>query len=208
VPAWPIEAPRDPQAMEVLMKAFRDSKCEMKPVLRALFMSDFFKNARYQHLKSPAEVVVGTLRIVGGYELPKPGYGELSMQPAYMGQDLLNPPSVEGWHTGKEWINSGSLMSRINFVASQIGNPDLPGVQAIINRLKAQNTKTPEQLVDNCLDLLGPVEVGPDTKKELTDQAKQWGEIRWENAADRQNAAQRAAEMLQLIAATREFQFG
>jgi len=63
-------------------------------------------------------------------------------------------------------------------------------------------------LVDNCLDLLGPVEVGPDTKKELTDQAKQWGEIRWENAADRQNAAQRAAEMLQLIAATREFQFG
>ncbi len=208
VPAWPIEAPRDPQAMEVLMKAFRDSKCEMKPVLRALFMSDFFKNARYQHLKSPAEVVVGTLRIVGGYELPKPGYGELSMQPAYMGQDLLNPPSVEGWHTGKEWINSGSLMSRINFVASQIGNPDLPGVQAIISRLKAQGTKTPEQLVDNCLDLLGPVEVGPDTKKELTDQAKQWGEIRWENAADRQNAAQRAAEMLQLIAATREFQFG
>ena len=112
----------------------------MTPVLRALFNSDFFKNARYQHLKSPAEVVVGTLRLVGGYELPKPGYGELSMQPSYMGQDLLNPPSVEGWHTGKEWINSGSLMSRINFVAEQVGNPDLPGVQAIINRLKAQGT--------------------------------------------------------------------
>ena len=31
------------------------------------------------------------------------------MNTAYMGQDLLNPPSVEGWHTGKEWINSGSL---------------------------------------------------------------------------------------------------
>ena len=130
------------------MKAFQESKCEMTPVLRALFKSDFFKNARYQHLKSPAEVVVGTLRLVGGYELPKPGYGELSMQPSYMGQDLLNPPSVEGWHTGKEWINSGSLMSRINFVAAQIGNPDLPGVQAIIDRLKAQGTKTPDQLVD------------------------------------------------------------
>ena len=54
------------------------------------------------------------------------------MQPSYMGQDLLNPPSVEGWHTGKEWINSGSLMSRINFVAEQVGNTDLPGVQAIV----------------------------------------------------------------------------
>ena len=163
--------------------AFRGSKFEMKPVLRVLFNSDFFKNARYQHLKSPAEVVVGTLRLVGGYELPKPGYGELSMQPSYMGQDLLNPPSVEGWHTGPEWINSGSLMSRINFVAEQVGNPSLPGVHAIIDRLKAQGTLTPEQLVDNCLDLLGPVEVGADTKKELTDQAKQWGQISWDSDA-------------------------
>ncbi len=176
----------------------------MKPVLHALFTSDFFKNARFQHLKSPAEVVVGTLRLVGGYELPRPGYGELSMQPSYMGQDLLNPPSVEGWHTGKEWINSGSLMSRINFIAAQLGNPDLPGVKAIINRLKAQGTKTPEQLVDHCLDLLGPVQVDAVTKKELTDQAKQRGEIRWEDPT----APQRAAEMLQLIAATREYQFG
>jgi len=189
------------------MKAFKESKCEMTPVLRALFKSDFFKKARYQHLKSPAEVVAGTLRLVGGYELPKPGYGELSMQPAYMGQDLLNPPSVEGWHTGKEWINSGSLMSRINFVAAQIGNPDLPGVQAIINRLKAQGTKTPEQLVTNCLDLLGPLEVSADTKKELTDAAKQWGGISWDGAGA-QNATRRAAEMMQLIAATREYQFG
>jgi hypothetical protein len=204
VPAWSIEEPRDPKAIAMLMKVFQDSKCEMKPVLKALFTSDFFKKARFQHLKSPAEVVVGTLRLVGGYELPKPGYGELSMQPSYMGQDLLNPPSVEGWHTGKEWINSGSLMSRINFVAAQLGNPDLPGVKAIIERLKQQGTKTPEQLVDNCLDLLGPVEVGANTKKELTDQAKTWGEIRWEDAS----APQKAAEMLQLIAATREFQFG
>src|SRR6185312_3867604 len=173
VPAWQIEEPRDPATVDMLCKTFLDNKCEMKPVLRALFTSDAFKNARFKHLKSPAEVVVGTLRLVGSYELPKPGYGELSMQPSYMGQDLLNPPSVEGWHTGTEWINSGSLMSRINFVAAQIGNPDLPGVQAIINRLKAQGTKTPDQLVANCLDLLCPVEVGAATKKELTDAAKQ-----------------------------------
>ena len=100
----------------------------MRSVLRVLFNSDFFKNARFQHMKSPAEVVVGTLRLVGNYEIPRPGYGELSMQPSYMGQDLLNPPSVEGWHTGKEWINSGSLMARINFVAELIGDPSLPGV--------------------------------------------------------------------------------
>ena len=109
VPAWPIEAPRDQKAVDTLVGAFRDSKFDMRTMLRVLFNSDFFKEARFQHVKSPAEVVVSTLRFVGGHELPKPGYGELSMNTAYMGQDLLNPPSVEGWHTGKEWINSGSL---------------------------------------------------------------------------------------------------
>jgi hypothetical protein len=151
--------------------------------------------------------VVGTLRLVGGYELPKPGYGELSMQPSYMGQDLLNPPSVEGWHTGREWINSGSLMARINFVAEQVGNQALPGVRSIIQRLKAMGALGPDQLVDRCLDLLGPVEINADTRRELTDQAKLWGNLSWDNDAAAQIAAQRATEMMQLIVATREYQF-
>jgi hypothetical protein len=129
------------------------------------------------------------------------------MQPSYMGQDLLNPPSVEGWHTGSEWINSGALMSRINFVAEQVGNTEMPGVKSILGRLKSQGTLQPEQLVDSCLDLLGPVEVGPDTKKELTDQAKQWGQIRWDTPTHEQAAAKHTAELLQLIVATREYQF-
>jgi len=207
VPAWPHEPPRDPEAVAAMSAVFRRTKGDIKSVLRTMFMSDFFKNARYKHLKSPAEVVVGTLRLMGGFEIPKPGYGELSMQPSYMGQDLLNPPSVEGWHTGSEWINSGALMSRINFVAEQVGNTSLPGVQSILGRLKSHGTLAPEQLVDSCLDLLGPVEVGPDTKKELTDQAKQWGQIRWDTPAHEKAATQHTAELLQLIVATREYQF-
>jgi hypothetical protein len=207
VPAWNIEPPRDPEAVAALMKVFRESNFEITPVLRTLFTSDFFKKARYQHLKSPAEVVAGTLRLVGGYEVPIPGYGELGMQPSYMGQDLLNPPSVEGWHTGKEWINSGSLMARINFVASQVGNPDLPGVRAIIERLKGKGKLGPVELVDNCLDLLGPVEVGNDTRKELLDQAAKWGVLGWDSDADTTNSVQHIGEMLQLIVATREYQF-
>jgi hypothetical protein len=205
VPAWSIEAPRDPQALDTIARAFRDSNYDVRSTLRVIFNSDFFKNARYQHMKSPAEVVVGTLRLVGNHELPRPGYGELSMQPSYMGQDLLNPPSVEGWHTGKEWINSGSLMARINFVAELVGDPSLPGVRAIINRLKAQEPLSPEQLVDGCLDILGPVEVSAETRQELVESAKEWGQIRWDT--DAATADQRVGQMLQLIAATREYQF-
>src|SRR6266478_3181826 len=208
VPAWPIESPRDQKAIDTLVGAFRDSKFDMRSILRVLFNSDFFKNARFQHMKSPAEVVVSTLRLVGGHELPAPGIGDLSMQPTYMGQDMLNPPSVEGWHTGKEWINSGSLIARVNFVAEKVGDTSLPGVQAIISRLKQHGSLSPEQLVDGCLDQIGPVEVGADTKQELLSQAKEWGQITWDSDSNTKMANQHAAEMLQLIAATREYQFG
>src|SRR5712692_7546174 len=203
VPAWPIEAPRDQQAIDTLVETFRDAKFDMTATLRVLFNSDFFKNARFQHMKSPAEVVVSTLRLVGGHELPRPGYGELAMHTAYMGQDLLNPPSVEGWHTGKEWINSGSLMARVNFCAEKIGNTEAPGVRGIIARLKTRGQLTPEQLVDDCLDLLGPVEVNPDTKTQLLSQANEWGQISWNNGSSHASD-QHVGQMLQLIVATRE----
>ena len=135
-----------------------------------------------------------------------PGYGELSMNTAYMGQDLLNPPSVEGWHTGKEWINSGSLMARINFMAEKIGNTSAPGVRSIVNRLKTRGSLSPEQLVDGCLDLLGPVVVEGDTKQQLLSQANEWGQISWSTGGS-DVADQHVAQMLQLIVATREYQF-
>jgi hypothetical protein len=204
VPAWQIEPPQDPEAIDALATSFRESGCEMKAMLRTLFTSDFFKNARYNKIKSPAELVVSTLRTVGGEELPRPGYGrEISMQPTYMGQDLLNPPSVEGWHTGAEWINSGSLMSRINFAADMFGDAKRPGVQDIIRRLKAQGPLTPEQLVDGCLDLMGPLQVGSETHQELLEQARSGGALNW----DDDNAEQRVTEILQLIVAMREYQF-
>ena len=123
-----------------------------------------------------------------------------------MGQDLLNPPSVEGWHTGQEWINSGSLMARINFMAEKVGDTSLPGVSDIITRLKAKGSLSPEQLVDNCLDLLGPVAVNPDTKAQLLSQANEWGQISWSNRGSHA-ADQHVGQMLQLIVATREYQF-
>lgn len=204
VPAWQITQPRDPEAIDALATSFTESGYEMRAVLRTLLTSDFFKEARFAKIKSPTELVASTLRMVGNVDLPRPGFArELAMQPTYMGQDLLNPPSVEGWHTGEEWINSGSLMSRVNFVAEMVGNADLPGVQDIISRLKAQGTLTPEAFVDACLDLLGPLEMGETSRQELVEQAREGGVLSWD-AAD---AEQRVAEMLQLIVAMREYQF-
>ena len=53
VPAWSITPPRDPAAIDLLAETFVNSGFDLKPVLRALFLSDFFKEARFARVKSP-----------------------------------------------------------------------------------------------------------------------------------------------------------
>ena len=207
VPAWSVTPPRDPEAIETLAKAFTESGYDIRSVLRVLFKSDFFKEARFARLKSPAEVVIGTLRLVGGAEFPAPGIGDMSKQAGYMGQDLLNPPSVEGWHTGQEWINSGSLMRRINFTAELLGDVSRPGVQAIVNKLRAQGDITSEVFVDTCLDLMGPLEVSQETRQELASHASAGGALSWGTEHEVRTAIERISEMLQLIVSLRDYQY-
>jgi hypothetical protein len=124
-----------------------------------------------------------------------------------MGQDLLNPPSVEGWHTGTEWINSGSLMRRVNFTADLVGDVRRPGVQAIIHRLRAKGDLSPEGFVDACLDLMGPLEVAPQIRRELVEHASAGGNLRWATSQDVQSSTDKISEMLQLIVSLRDYQY-
>ena len=178
VPAWQTIPPRDPAAVDLLVDALTESDFDMRSVLRVLLNSDFFKRARFARLKSPAEVVVGTLRLVGGYEFPAPGIGNLSRQMSYMGQELLNPPSVEGWHTGLEWINSGSLMRRTNFFADMVGDTSHPGSRSIVDRLRRLGDLAPDAFVDAILDLVGPLETDEQTRHELVNHANDEGTLK------------------------------
>ena len=204
VPAWKDTPPRDMEAIRTLEKAFVESNYEIRPVLRTLFNSDFFKNARFAKIKSPAEVVIGTMRLVKDHIEVKPGLFPIMQEAIYMGQDLLNPPTVEGWHTGREWIDSGSLVERINFVADQLGNRELPGVKLIVDRMSAgSGAMSAEEFVDGCLDLIGPVGVNEKTRAALIEHAKSGGEIQ----RGGEGFGERVTEMLQLIVATAEYQY-
>src|SRR5438270_11070036 len=123
-----------------------------------------------------------------------------------MSEHSPSPHAGEVWDTGKECINSRSLMARINFIAEKFGDSSAPGVRAIIDRLKARGSLSPEQLVEGCLDLIGPLEVSADTKQQLLSQANEWGQISWSNGG-LEVADQHVGQMLQLIVATREYQF-
>ena len=203
VPSWNITPPNDPAAIDALIATYNETDGDIRAILRTLFNSDFFKNARYSRVKSPAELVIGTAKMAGNYQGPRPGFNQLAFECAYQGQELLNPPSVESWHTGAEWIDGGALVRRVNFAAGLLGDTSLPGVQSIVSNLRERGTMTPAQLVEACLELSGPVEVGEATYSELLEQARQGGDLAW----DSDDADKRVGVMLALIAASRDFQF-
>ena len=203
VPSWNITPPNDPAAIDALIDTYNRTDGNIREMLRTLFNSDFFKSARFSRVKSPAELVIGTARLAGNYQGPRPGFNQLAFECAYQGQELLNPPSVESWHTGAEWIDGGALVRRVNFAAGLMGDTSLPGVQAIVSNLRERGSMTPAQLVEACLELSGPVEVGEATYSELLEQARQGGDLSW----DSDDAERRVGLTLALIAASRDFQF-
>ena len=205
VPAWQVTPPRDPVAVEIIANALAESDFDITHTLRVIFNSDFFKEARFTKVKNPTEVVIGALRMVGGVEHAGPDVLEYSNHITYMGQELLNPPSVEGWHSGVEWINSGTLMKRANFVADMVGQADRPGVKAIIERVRAGES-SPKSTVDTCLELLGPMVVADETRAELIGHTEAGGDFAWDDANEA-DSARRVSELLQLIVSTREYQF-
>jgi uncharacterized protein (DUF1800 family) len=208
VPAWSIEEPRDPEAIATLSKAFLDSDADIRSVMRVLFNSDFFKAARFQRVKCPIELVAGVIKLAGTHRDVEPGLVAFDGATRVMGQTLMDPPTVEGWHTGKEWIDGGTLTERVNFAVSQVSDTKKPGPQAIIRRLADFGRPLgPEELVDSVLDYVGPLEVQPETRQALVELAAKDGDVRFGSDDERQKSEERIGRLLRLTVASREYQF-
>jgi uncharacterized protein (DUF1800 family) len=210
VPQWPYTPPRDPDAIQTLVDAYFEHGYEIKPMLRALFDSDFFRSrdVRFVRVKSPAELVAGVLRLTGEFDRPRKEILDRALQMTYMGQFLINPPSVEGWHQGAEWIDTGTLVERLNFATSQLGDSRLPGVRSMIRQAadSGEGVLSPARLVDACLDVMGIVEVSEDTREVLESFASKGGDLVTGHDGLTDEATARIAQMFQMVAATHEFQ--
>ncbi len=207
VPAWQTVPPRDPLAIQTLVDAFFEHQYDIRSVLRILFNADFFKSARFAKVKSPTELVVGTVRMAGGHQLPEVEDIDLALQTDYMGQALVDPPSVEGWHTGVEWISTGALVDRVNFASRQLDDANKPGVRAIIERVRGEGDySTPDGLVDSCLEIMGPITLSDETRREVVGHARGLGDVDFSTEEKARASGERVKEVLQLIVSTREYQ--
>jgi uncharacterized protein (DUF1800 family) len=105
----------DPAAVARIAEHFRSTNYNLKIALRELLLEPAFWAPvnRGTLVKSPVEVVVGTLRALD----VRPDAGlPFALATAGMSQVLFAPPNVKGWPGGETWINSSTLLARKQFL--------------------------------------------------------------------------------------------
>ena len=81
-------------------------------------------------------------------------------------------------------------------------------MRSLVNRLMGLGDKiSPEQFVNGCLDLTGPLVMTEDTMGLLISHASKEGDLTHGTEAEQADFTRRSGEMFQMIAATAEFQF-
>jgi uncharacterized protein (DUF1800 family) len=122
-----------------LARRFRESEYDVKTLLAALFTSPEFYDAGVvgQQIKSPVELVVGTLRLLSiQMQAPELMLGSLGL----MGQVPGMPPNVKGWPGGRRWINASTLLNRFTFVDLVLGGAPAAEMKMARRMMKMRTT--------------------------------------------------------------------
>jgi uncharacterized protein (DUF1800 family) len=106
--------PSEPE-VEALAAVYLAADRHVGRTLRTLLQSRLFfsPRARACKVKSPADFVIGTVRLLGGRAAPR----ALATTMQALGESWLEPPSVEGWHGERAWLSPAAWLLRSNFVA-------------------------------------------------------------------------------------------
>jgi uncharacterized protein (DUF1800 family) len=110
-----------------LADEFRAHQYSVHHLLDVILRSRHFyeRSVCRKRIKSPVEWSAGLIQVL---EVPRSDVSLLALAAACerQGQDLYYPPNVKGWDGGKTWLNSGTLLARMNWATDVVfGNPDL-----------------------------------------------------------------------------------
>ncbi len=108
----------DPELRTALAATLRRGDYDLAATLRVLLRSAAFHDPRHYRarIKSPVEFAVGIVRSLG----VRAAADELSSATSQMGQRLFEPPSVEGWKGHRAWLNSATMLVRMNAATTAV----------------------------------------------------------------------------------------
>lgn len=91
---------------------------DLRACMRRLFLSNFFyeRENYYTVVKTPADFVVTSLRLLGVDYDHGIGGDSPTDRIAEMGMQLFQAPNVAGWVHGRPWINASFLVQRYNWL--------------------------------------------------------------------------------------------
>jgi uncharacterized protein (DUF1800 family) len=194
----------DDDAVEQIASVYFSSDYDMRQVMRFVFNSDFFKAALFKRVKSPIEFIVGTVRLTGEHrDAYQFGLDRLAKLSGMMGQELLNPPTVEGWHTGREWIDSAFLVERLNFVTEKFSAGEAPGIAEITRRISdGRSSIAREDLLDTCAAEFVHLDLDDATRQVISDELTSPEEV----PCGGDELVGAVTEILALIGTSKEYQ--
>lgn len=119
-----VSATPDTADVRRLAADFRESGYEIRPLLHGLLTTAAFRDPanRGTMVKSPSDLIVGTLRLVRYRPTDEPmGLANIGRT---LGQELFEPPNVKGWPGGLAWIDTSLLPERYGFLTTvaQVGD--------------------------------------------------------------------------------------
>jgi uncharacterized protein DUF1800 len=114
----------EPAVVDAMATAFVTSGYDIKAMVRTLLLRPEFTDGPGLTIKSPAEYIAGTMRLLRLTGAPTPtsqprrrNLDEMASACADMGQELFEPPDVSGWKGGATWANTAATLARYNFAA-------------------------------------------------------------------------------------------
>ena len=152
-----------------MAKTFQKSNGDIKEVMRTMIYSPEFwsKEAYRAKIKTPYELVVSSVRALGtDVDTPMP----LVQWVGRIGQPLYQCQSPTGYSDKAEtWVNTGALLSRLNFSLALAGNK-VRGSRSDVNAvLGSDSSVDPKQALDRAVQVF-LVEAAPGTVDTLQKQ--------------------------------------
>jgi uncharacterized protein (DUF1800 family) len=160
--------------LKPLVDTYVQSGHNMGAVMRTLLLLPQFSSSKAYRarIKSPVEFAVGAYRALNVHD----DGSLLPYMTTLMGQTVFDPPNVAGWPGDKVsalWLNSGTWMTRLNYIDAILvrglsrGSPPQPlDLQGIVN---AQNLNSPESFVDYFTSFLLDGQIESDRRTQLLD---------------------------------------
>jgi uncharacterized protein (DUF1800 family) len=111
----------DPALVTAMANSYLGNNYNIKSMLRTLFTSAQFRDPAnfFQRYSWPAEFVVKAIKETGWVGFTVNG----AITPmSNMGQQLYEPPDVNGWELGPGWISTSSMLTRMNFASTLAAN--------------------------------------------------------------------------------------